>query len=212
MNLETNLKIRDIVRWILTLAFAASGVMLINEGIVDYKITKFAETAKEVPLSEVLKRKPDGKWIKISDYEIDLRRRLRALPDKSSTSDLHILVPLRLPGERDDAPIRFLFRMEEYSNNPISDAYSAYQDSGKIVFTGAAVFAEIVPIDDLSGNVPNVLRNDERLAKNVVVFFHLPVRKSYSVNFYTGGLLFAIGIFMYWRIRKYKANSTSKFS
>src|SRR3989338_4299485 len=111
MNLETNLKIREVVRWVLTIAFAAAGIGIINEGIVDYKVKKFAETAKEVSLASVLKNKHEGKWIKISDYIIDVRHRLLALPDKSTVDDLHILVPLRVPGERDDAPIRFLFRM-----------------------------------------------------------------------------------------------------
>lgn len=212
MSPEINLKIQLAVRWILIIAFTAAGLGAINEGIVDYKVMKFAENAKEVPLSSVLKNKPDGKWIKLSDYEIDIRKRLRALPDKSSTDDLHILVPLRVPGEYSDAPIRFLFRMQEDSNNPISDAYDAYQDSGAIVLDGAAFFVEIVPIEDLPGNVPNVVRNDERIAKNAVVFYYLPIRKSIEINFFIGGVMFVIAFFLYWRIRKTRINSTPKFS
>lgn len=211
MSPEMYLKIQQGYRWMLVIMFAFAGLMLVNEGIVDYKVSKFAESAKEVPLSTVLKDKPDGRWIKISDYEIDIRKRVRALPDKSSINDLHILVPLRVPGERSDAPIRFLFRLDEYSIDPIATAYTSYQDSGIIVLDGAAVFAEIVPVDDLAGNVPNVIRNNDRIAKNAVVFNYLPIRTGYEFNFGFGAVLIGLSFFMHWRIRRTKKKSAPKF-
>lgn len=211
MKLETNLKIQVIYRWGIVLLCLVGGFVMTNEGIVDYKIQKFTESAKEVPLSSVLKNKPDDKWIKISDYEIDIQKRLRALPDKGSTNNLHILVPLRIPGERSDAPIRCLYRMPEDSEDPISMAYSSYQDSGILVLNGNALFAEIVPIEELSGNVPNVIRKNDRVAKNVLVLFNLPVRNDIEANFIAAGIFFAIAFFVYWRIRRDKKQAKPKF-
>lgn len=211
MKLETNLKIQRIYRSIIGIVCIVGALFMANEGIRDYKVSKFADSAREVPLANISKYKPDGNLIKIADYEIDIRKRIRALPDKSSVDDLHILVPLRVPGERSDAPIQFLFRMEEGSANPISEAYRTYQDSGTLVLTGEAIFAEIVLIDDLPGNVPNVVRNNDRIAKNAIVFSYLPIRRDTEANFIAAGIFLAIAIFIFWRIRREQKKAKPKF-
>lgn len=214
MNLDTKLKIDRAIIWLTAIGAVVGAMVWINSLIVAYRMVKFPESAKEVPLSSLSLNKPDKNWVKFSDYEIDIHKRLRALPDKSSNEDLHILIPLRVPGEQQDAPIRFLFRLDQYSDDAISKAYTAYQDSGILVLEGAAVFAEIVPINDLPGNVPNVIRNNNRVAKDVVVFYSLPIQRSYSHILFGGVLIIPIfvGLIVYVWIRRARKKSISEFS
>lgn len=180
-----------------------SATSFLVQGINDVLLGKKVKQAKTMTLAEVLTQKnQSGNVIKLSDYAIDMKHRINALPEAGVKEDVHIMVPLRGFGQDDDEPILALFVLHDHDYNCVQNALDAWKDSLINMRRGEEMFVEILGMDDLPGNVPNVVRANDRVAKRVLVFREVNYSGAEFILFFVTGLFAVVCIYLYRRIRR----------
>lgn len=185
--------------WIRFGFFLFFGIAMLIAGVYDYRISRFYDSHKAVSLATLIESGNKEGLIKLENYRADIKNRLRALPDKTTVEDLHILVPLRLPEERENDDIQVLYRMEDGSSDPVKMLYDTFQRTGQNLLVGDMMFVEISSLEDLPGNVPNVVRDDKRVAKNVWILQRQRNDRMYDFLFFMGSIFLVLAGWFYWR-------------
>ncbi len=189
-------KMHGINLWTQLVIFGTCGIAMLIGGFFEYRVDSFEKSTQAVSLTSLLSDHPDGAWKKVYGFQVDFRNRIRALPAKGEVDDLHLLIPLRLLGEEDGDPIRFLYLMTENSRDPIYQLFGDFQEERLNFQDPGEILVELEDLDDLPGNVPNVVRNDERVGKEVVVLTYLRNDQSHEFLLIFGTVLLGVaGIF-----------------
>jgi hypothetical protein len=159
-----------IVRKIMVFIFIVACVAFLVQGINEVMTGRKVDAAKTVSLPELLTQKnTSGDVVKLENYAIDMKHRINALPEPGEKEDIHILVPLRPIGQEADAEIVALFVLKEGDYNSVQDALGAWKDSLVNLRSGDVMDVELLGLDELPGNVPNVVKKNNLVAKKVLV-------------------------------------------
>ena len=191
----------QIILFFVIIAGIAFLVQAINEVVTGNKV----EAAKTATLPEILLRKnTSGNVVKLKSYAIDIKHRINALPDPEEKEDVHIMVPLRPIGQDANEDIVALFVLQDKAYNCVEYALDAWKDSLINLREGEEMFVELLSLDELPGNVPKVVRANDRVAKKILVFREVKYSRAESVLFIVCSVMGIAAFFIYRRIRVLK--------
>jgi hypothetical protein len=189
----------QIILFFVALATISFFAQAINEVLLGMKVGE----AKTRSLPEVLTQKnTSGAVVKLNTYAIDIKHRINALPDPNEKEDVHIMVPIRPIGQDADEEAVALFVLEEHAYNCVENALDAWKDSLINLRVGEEMYVEILGLDELPGNVPKVIRANERVAKKVLVFREINYNKMEYILFFITGVFMLVCYYFYRRLRK----------
>lgn len=192
---------QQIILGILLLAFGG----FLVQGISEWQRGKKIAAAKTATLPELLLRSnKSGEVVKLQDYAIDMKHRINALPESGVKEDVHIMVPLRPIGQDEDEDVVALFVLEEDAYNCVEDALDAWKDSLINLRAGEDIYVELLALDELPGNVPKVVRGNNRVAKKVLVFREVEYNEGEIAFLIIAGLMGLTAFFVYRRSQKIK--------
>ena len=160
------------IGWFKTIFLLGFGVFMLIGGNEGYKAHQVYEHMEPVPLSEINGEYKDGDLVKITAFRADVKHRVRGLYDKTKSKDLSLLIPLRPPGEEQGDEINYLYLMPDDSYDSIRMLFETYQDSRLDMESVEELVVEVSEIDELKGDVPDAVRKNKMVGKNVMILWH----------------------------------------
>ena len=195
--------------WFKSLFLLFFGVFMLIGGNEGYKAHEAYLSKTKIDLAELASNYKNGDKVKITGIHVDCKNRVRALYSKKPGAELSIFIPLRTANETQDSPIKYLYLLpdykKKYARDSIQKVYYRYNKDYVDMLEVQEIVAVVCSPEKFGGNIPNILRNDERVSKDVIILERVIDDPAWGVFVFFGSLfllLFALLYFKHWRRAK----------
>lgn len=195
--------------WFQSLFLLFFGVFMLIGGNEGYRAHKVYLSKTMVDLAELSASQMKGDVIKITGLRVDCKNRVRALYSKKPGAELSIFIPLRAANETQDSPIKYLYLLPDYkrsyARDSVQKAYNRYNKEYVDMLEIEELVAVVYSPEDFGGNIPDAIRRDERVSKDVIVLERQKDDPAWGVFVFFGSvflILFSLLYFKHWRRAK----------